>query len=524
MAQKKKQVKIDPKRVPKDKSEFEQCLKSRLWRLHNLYTIKDKEAKLIKFVPNEEQLYLLRNMHSRNVILKVRQLGISTFWLIYMLDAALFYPGVETGCIAHTREDASELFENKVKLAYDQLPERVRNMHTQTSDSARKLAFSNGSSVRIGTSFRSGTPVIVLVSEFGKISARYPDHAREIETGTFNAVPENGIIAVESTAEGTDNEFYRLVDGARKKQASGEKLTPYDFSLFFFDWVQTPQYEMDPSMITVSQELEGYFDEMEHETGLTIPAEKRAWYAAKSGNQLDPGMKREFPSTVDEAFKTVVEGAYFSKEMLNARREKRIVDVKADPNLLVDTAWDLGYRDKTCIIWFQTSRTGYVNVLDYYENAGEALRHYVDKLEEKRREHGIQYGRHYVPHDAGQHSIQTGQTFIDYGADLGVQFVPLPRANEKQDKIETARRILPFCIFDYKRCARLVECLDNYKRAWKASTGTFSDKPLHDDHSHGSDTFQELAYAVQNYGGSAGAMTPGTVEHYRKAYAPPPIG
>ncbi len=518
---KKKTIKIHPDYEPNTQEEFKQCLKSRIWRLHNLYTIRNKEAKLVPFKPNAEQLHLLHNMHTRNVILKIRQLGLSTFSLIFMLDAALFYPGVETGCIAHTREDAAELFENKVKLAYDNLPEQIRNMHKQTSDSARKLAFSNGSSIRIGTSFRSGTPVIVLVSEFGKISARYPEHAKEIQTGTFNAVPENGILIVESTAEGTDNEFYRLVDAARKKQQAGETLTPFDFKLFFFDWINTPQYVMYGSPKTISQELQDYFDQLEHELGVTIPEEKRQWYAAKSDNKLSPEMKREFPSTIDEAFKSVVEGAYFSKEMQNVRKEQRITHLKPDPNILVDTAWDLGFRDKMCIIFFQVLKTGYVNIIDYYENEGEGLNHYVNVLDEKRKEHGIIYGRHYVPHDAQQHSLHTGQTLIDYGMQLGIQFTALPRANKKQDKIETARHILHRSNFDTQRCSRLIECLDNYRRAWKTGTGSFSDKPLHNEYSHGADAFQEMAYAVENFGGSAGAMAPEDTRSMFEKYAPP---
>jgi len=514
------QVKINKDYAPKNDNEFKQCLRSRLWRLNNLYTIKDKNAELVHFKLNDEQLDLMHRMHSRNVILKVRQLGISTFWLIYQLDAALFYGGVECGTVAHSREDAQELFENKVKLAFDYLPKQIKNMHTQRSDSARKLAFSNGSSVRIGTSFRSGTPVIVLISEFGKISAKYPEHAREIETGTFNAVPQNGILVVESTAEGTDNRFYQLVAEARRKQLQGEKLSPFDFKLFFYDWIRTSQYKMNASY-KVSDEINSYCDGLEHEMDLKIPSNKRKWYQLKSGGIVTPEMRQEYPSTVDEAFRTVIEGAYFSKEMNQLRREGRITTLKPDPDTLVDTAWDLGYSDDTAIIFFQVYRNGEVNVIDYYQNSGEALQHYIHVLEDKRKEKGYLYGNHYVPHDSGHTSQQTGMTVVEYAATLGLKMVALPKANAKQDKVESARRVLHRCNIDTERCGKLVECLDNYRRQWRTATGTFSDKPLHDKFSHGADAFQEMAYAVNNYGGSVGAMTSERADELYSTYGPP---
>ena len=521
--QKTAEYRVDPFYTPNTTAEFNACLKSRLWRLHNLYTIKDKRAELVKFVPNEEQRYLLHNMHSRNVILKVRQLGITTFWLIFMLDSVLFYPGVETGCIAHHREDAQELFENKVKLAYDHLPERIRKMHSQTSDSARKLAFSNGSSIRIGTSFRSGTPVIVLVSEFGKIASRYPEQAREIETGTFNAVPSNGILVVESTAEGNEGAYFDMVQNARRKQAAGEQLTDYDFKFFFFDWVSTSQYTLNPSLITVSQELQDYFDEKEKQNNITIPPEKRAWYAAKSGNKLSQSMKQEYPTDPDEAFEQSIEGAVFHQEMFEIRRQRQILPLKPDKNYMVDTVWDIGYRDATSIIFFQIFSTGRVFIYDYYENSGESLEHYAKILEEKRKKHDIVYGKHYGPHDIAKHDFSTGYSIDDFARTLGIRFTGLPKARHKIDLIEAARRIMSKTYFDKQNTQRLIKCLDHYRWERKQTTGMYGEKPRKDWSSHGADCFQYLAYVYENFGGSLNAMSAERARELKQQYAPPPM-
>lgn len=517
------EIPVDPEYKPRNNIEFKACLKSRMWRLHNLYTIKDKNAELVRFKPNQEQKHLLHNMHTRNVILKVRQLGISTFWLLYMLDAVLFYPGVETGCIAHHREDAQELFENKVKLAYDNLPNEIRNMHKQTSDSARKLAFSNGSSIRIGTSFRSGTPVIVLVSEFGKIAARYPEQAREIQTGTFNAVPSNGVLVVESTAEGNQGAYYDMVQEARRKKLLGEPLTDYDFKFFFFDWINTDQYTIDPKLVTVSSELTEYFDNLEEQTGYTIPPEKRAWYAAKSGGKLTDAMKQEFPSTSDEAFEQSIKGAIFRKEMFQLRKDKRIEDVMPDKTMQVDTVWDIGFKDPTAIIWFQIYRNGRVFIFDYYENNLESLHHYARVLEDKRIEHDIIYGEHYGPHDIAKHDFTTGYTIDDYARDLGIKFTTLPKARNKQDLIESGRRILPKTHIDKTRCARLIDCLDNHRWKFNTTTGNYTSSQNDDWTIHGADAFMYLSYVYENYGGSSGGMTAEWAEQLFQQYGPPRI-
>lgn len=519
-----KWLKIDPFYEPKNKDEFHFCLKSRLWRLHNLYTIKNKEAELVKFVPKREQLELLHNMHNRNVILKARQLGVSTFWLIYMLDSVLFYPGVETGCIAHTREDAAELFENKVKLAFDMLPEEIQTMHKQVSDRSNKLAFSNGSSIRIGTSFRSGTPVIVLISEFGYISAKMPEQAREIESGTFNAVPANGILVVESTAMGNEGSYYNMVEQARRHAASSQRLTAYDFKFFFFSWIDAEEYWMDPEGIEIPQELKEYFEKIENETGKSIPDYKRAWYTVKSNYKISAEMKREYPSTPEEAFETSIEGSYFYNEMFDVRKNGRMSPtLKADPNQLVDTAWDIGFRDSMAITWFQVVSPTEVLILDYYENTGENFGHYVEVLEQKRIKHGFQYGAHYGPHDIGQHSVQTGQTLQDWARGFGINFTPLPKARAKQDLIECARRIIPYCWFKQDTTQQLIRCLDHHRKEWKMHTGTYSDKPRHDWTSNGADSFKYMAYAVENFGGSRGRMTPERIKQIRDKVLPPAI-
>lgn len=60
--------------IPKDVAE---CLKSRWWRINNLYYIKGKDGQKIKFQLNWAQLELYKQMHYCNLVLKARACALS---------------------------------------------------------------------------------------------------------------------------------------------------------------------------------------------------------------------------------------------------------------------------------------------------------------------------------------------------------------------------------------------------------------------------------------------------------------
>ena len=78
-----------------------------------------------------------------------------------------------------------------------------------------------------------------------------------------------------------------------------------------------------------------------------------------------------------------IKGAYYTAELSKARTEGRITRVPYEPQLPVDTDWDLGIGDSTAIWFTQSLRSGQVRVIDYYENTGEGIPHYARVLREK---------------------------------------------------------------------------------------------------------------------------------------------
>ena len=228
--------------IPKDVAE---CLKSRWWRLNNLYYIKGKDGQKIKFQLNWAQLELYRKMHYCNLVLKARQLGITTFFAIYFLDMCIFNSNINAAIVADRNSNSREIFRDKVKFAYDNLNPVIKNIAPAHRDNANEYRFENGSSYRVACSLRGGTTQLLHISEFGKICREFPKKAQEIVAGALNTVQAGQFITIESTAEGRDGYFYDMVHNAQKKQDLGEKLGPLDYKLFFFPWYKEKSYTLD---------------------------------------------------------------------------------------------------------------------------------------------------------------------------------------------------------------------------------------------------------------------------------------
>ncbi len=479
--------------------EIEQNVHSKKWRLENLYYIKDVKGQEIKFKPNWAQSRFNKDAHSRNIILKARQLGLTTFACIDALDDCLFKKNFKAGIIAHVKEDAHEFFEDKIQFAYDRLPEEIRAANPATTDKAGKLAFANGSSIRVSTSFRSGTLQRLHVSEFGKICAQYPKKAKEIITGALNAVHTGMRVDIESTAEGRLGKFYELCTEAENLQLSGGKLTDEDFKFWFFSWFQHPEYRLDPHGVQITKEMQDYFAKVEAETGITLEPEQKAWYVKRYA-VLGDDMKQEFPSTPAEAFEQTIQGAYFSSQFQKIRKEGRICRVPVQGGVSVDTYWDLGMND-VMAIWFVQVIGRECRLVDYYENSGEGLEFYARVLQEKRVERDFFYGTHYGPHDLEVRELGTGISRIKRAGQLGIDFQVVPRVGQKSDSIEAARNALSLCWFDDEHCSLGIQRLEGYRKKFNDVLGTYSSQPLHDICSNGADAFQQLAMACPLFSG-----------------------
>ena len=471
-----------------------------MWRLNNLYKIIDKNARVIQFKPNVAQEKLLRELHTRNVIPKARQRGMSTVIQLLMLDSALFTSNFKGKVVAQDLDAVQEIFRDKLKFAYENLPEDIRKAIPTTRVTTTEMCFGNGSSVAVTTSARSGTVQMLHVSEFGKIAAKYPEKAREVLTGSIPAVPPDGIIFIESTPEGTDGEFYEMVMTARKLQDARVKLTKLDFKVHFFSWWDAPEYQLSPENVLITATDHAYFDAVEAQVGAAISAERRAWYVKTRegiGSDAKQKMKQEYPSTLDECFQASTEGCYYAEHMRKVRSEGRITKVPHYPAYAVHSFWDIGGgRKDATAVWLAQFIGGRINVIGFKEGYGEPFKTFVDWMKSK----GYSWEKHFLPHDA-THPRQLGlrnKTAEEMIQDLAPGWVTqiVPRIPEVIQGINQTRDTLPRVWFDEEECKVGINHLDNYKKEWDTRNGCWRATPQHDEHSHSSDAFRQLGQAA----------------------------
>lgn len=204
---------------------------------------------------------------------------------------------------------------------------------------------------------------------------------------------------------------------------------------------------------------------------------------------------QKYLHTWEGGYNVIVEGAIFAKELAKAQEENRITFVEPLAGIPVQTFWDLGQSDKTAI-WFVQIVGMEFRVLDYYENNGEKMPHYIEILAKR----AYLYDEHCLPHDA-EHEQLAAQSSIKQQLLVAIRNNPalgktvkiVPRIPKKALGIDAARSIFDRCVFDREKTKPGVKCLRNYAFAKDTETGKISKEPKHDVWSNGSDAFLCLA-------------------------------
>jgi len=393
--------------------------------------------------------------------------------------------------VAHTMDDAKKIFDDKVKYAWDRLPSWLKQEWEIDTSNVKMLKFRRGSDesyIYVGTGLRGGTNQNLLISELSTLDQRYPEKANEIITGALNTVHKGQIIVIESTSKGAFGQYYKLCKLAMQKMRDKVKLTAMDWKFHFFSWIDEPGYNLSGDVF-INREENDYFKEIEDKTKHTLTQEQKMWYIKKK-ETLGEKMFSEYPTIPEEAFKSATEGTYYTKIINKLFDKKQITLVPYDPRMLVHTFWDLGVGDAMTIGFVQFSQFE-VRIIDYYENSGEGMPHYINVLKEKE----YNYGTHNAPHDIEARELSTGVSRLETAQKLGIIFQVVPNIG-KEDGIDATRNMLPRCWIDKDNCKRLVEGLSEYRKKWNEPLGTFSNEPLHDWASHIADMVRYIAVGM----------------------------
>lgn len=239
------------------------------------------------------------------------------------------------------------------------------------------------------------------------------------------------------------NEFYRLYEQGKKDETWLALLLTVD------DTNLIPQVELNDARKVMSE------DEFQQE-----------WYCS---------------------FTASIKGAYYAKELQEAREQGRIKNVPYEKTLKVSTWWDLGIGDSTAIGFFQVLQNEW-RMIDCYETSGEGLAHYAKVLQDK----GYVYGDHYAPHDIEVRELGSGKSRLEIAKSLGINFKVAPNIRI-EDGINAVRMRFNTLWIDETKCARFLDAIGLYQKEWDDKQGQFKNHPLHNWTSHQADMLRYWA-------------------------------
>ncbi len=463
---------------------FDNRLTDKNWRIRRLYKIRDKERRLVRFVPNMAQKHFSEHAARRNIILKSRQLGFTTFETIDSLDDTLFNRNFDALLIAQDLDSAESVFDKKIYLAWESFP--MKDLYRVDMDQAKtlKVNFSDGtfSSIAVDTSGRSGTFHRVHVTEFAKVAKEHPSKAQEIIEGTIPAVPSNGRVDIESTAEGGQGLFADIFWEAWKR---GEPTRPEEFKAHFYNW------KWDPDVLKTKPEKNLPKEILDYQHKMRLSSQEAAFYFTKwtSFSRDWEMMFRQYPTTPEEAFQSIIKGVIYAAEIGRARAEGRFNIYPFDRALKVHTVWDLGVGPNLAIGFYQRS-AGRVRMIDFWQ--GEEKEGLPEACREVLRKPYV-YGKHFFPHDVKATDESTGKTRRQTAESLLSTKIFLVPEVSFNDGIHAGRMLWDHLFVNIPTCQLWLDGVSEYRWKWNKQLGVFTKDPEHDSASHKGDVHRYAA-------------------------------
>jgi hypothetical protein len=471
-------------------------LKDQYWRLSNLYSCRiEGIGKPVKFRPRPEQEVLIKHLIEQPTVpayvIKSRRLGISTAVDTFQTDCAAFTQGFRGIIIDQKQDDATKKMVEIVRFAFDSLDPLILQgfRADKRNDSELRIRHageeeSQDSVIFATTGGRGGDCSMLHVSEWGPIAATDPNRSNEIRTGAFPAARKGRRVVETTWYGGKGGDLWELIKPIMESDPNAEGI------LYFFPWHSDPQaIKLDGKS---TPEIEHYFKELAGKLGKSFSQEQKQWYAAK---KIEQGIfvKREYPSTLEEAFSAPVEGSIYGDAIMEARGAGRIIPFEWNRSNPVFSFWDLGWDDSTSIwllqlighdlhwIWHAEER---------HHNAAEMVQ-IMDAT-------GIPVSGHYIPHDGGHKKPGEGKSYKDRLEEAGlVNVTVVPQCRSKWPGIDALRSMLSRSYFRLPFTEKGIAALEAYHTKTVSSGGTIAKDPVHDWSSHTCDAARTAAEAIE---------------------------
>lgn len=200
-------------------------------------------------------------------------------------------------------------------------------------------------------------------------------------------------------------------------------------------------------------------------------------------------------------FSQGVEGSYYAKYIDKMRLQEKIGSFSWNPSYPVETVWDIGVSDSTCILFFQKINNN-IYIIDSFEKNKEGLEFYAQYIFSK----PYQYSKHWAPHDIAVKEFGSGLTRLEKARQLGIKFETrdsgtrsgLP-AVSLEDGIEAVRTLFVKLFINESTCKEFIKAIENYRQEWDSKRQVYRNTPLHDKNSHYADALRYLALSLSRY-------------------------
>lgn len=276
---------------------------------------KEKKDQVLIFNSAQEELYeeIRRCKKEKKpayfLILKARQLGMSTFTENFGMTLNVMYPN-QSMFIMTQEQDASDQLYSMSHYTYENFPNWLKSNASIVKDNQSMMLLTNGSKLQVmvasanakGTG-RGQTFTYAHLSEFDW----WGGNVMQTLNGVLSACTEDAIVIIETTANGCGN-FKKLWDRAVERKNNGQETL---WNPIFFAWFQDVKYESDYyEEITLDKEekqLIEIFKKDKHTKDMPYEQwiRKLIWRRRKIELACNGDINlfhQEFPSTDVEAF------------------------------------------------------------------------------------------------------------------------------------------------------------------------------------------------------------------------------
>jgi phage terminase large subunit len=414
----------------------------------------ETQIKLDRFQPREYQLPICKALSTEGgpyrklLVIMPRRAGKDILCWNLMIRAAIRRVGVYLYCLPTFSQARGVIWDTRTNDGKGFLDYIPSELISKVNQQEMKITLINGSIISLvgsdtyDTSIVGRNPCMVVFSEY----ALADENAYKVAAMPILRA-NDGVVIIISTPRGKNHLFELFQIAQHSPEWFSYKLTLDDTQ-----HISAEEIKKEIASGEISEDLAG----------------QEYWCSFEMGQ----------------------EGSYYAKYIDKMKLKGQIGIVPWEPYAKVHTAWDLGIKDPTCIIFFQTIGQT-VRIIDYYEASDHGMNHFANVVLNK----PYTYGSHFPPHDIMARESARGLTKREMYKELGIVFKD-PVNIDIEDGIELVRRTLSQVWIDDKNCTKLIKALENYREEFDNKRKVYRGRPLHDQYSHAADAMRYLSCAL----------------------------